>query len=75
MFFLLIHAHFGRFYSKKNVVEIDLELESLCEECGVVYMNQKVCDIDGTAFRIVGCTLWSHILEQHALEPEMKGTL
>jgi len=62
------------FYSKKNVPEIDSELESLCLDCGVHYLNKKVFDIPGTDHRIIGCTLWSHILEEHTHEPEMKDS-
>lgn len=62
------------FYSKKNVVEVDAELESLCTECGVIYMNKKTFDVPGTDYRIVGCTLWTRIPAEQSHEPEMKGS-
>lgn len=62
------------FYSKKNVGEVDNELESLCLECGVIYVNKKTFDIPGSDYRIAGCTLWTEILAEQSCEPEMKGS-
>ena len=40
---------------------------------GVIFLNKKTWESGD--IRIAGCTLWSHILEEQRLVPEMKGEL
>jgi len=48
-------------------------LEQLCKKHGVQWINKKSFDVEGTNLRIIGCTLWSHILSEQQTHPDMKG--
>jgi len=61
------------FYSKKSVLEIDLELSELCTQNNVIYLNKRTFDVNEN-LRIAGCTLWSHVLDNQRSVPEMKGS-
>ena len=47
------------FYSNRNMDEIENELEKICDDAKIIYMNKKVCKINNIKF--IGCTLWSYV--------------
>lgn len=45
--------------SERNITDSDIEMQSMCDKIGIIFMQKKSIKIEGIVF--MGCTLWTDI--------------
>lgn len=60
------HEYYSKHVSQKNRGKIDSVIQKICDELGVIYLNNKswIYELEeGKKVKFIGTTLWSHIDE------------